>query len=148
MSSEGHTDRLDNMHIEAVDPPGRLEHLDIAHTVLAEAEVVPLNHRNRMKAVNDDIADELLGRDLEELPAALHQHDAAGPGLGDQPEFLMQGRERRRHAIGRENGRRMRFEGHHHEPGAGGLSHLQALVQQGAMAAMDTVEVADGQYNP
>ncbi len=123
----------------------RPQQRDVAGATLAEAEVVAHQHPAHAEPTHQHVLDELLGGQRRERRIEArdeHVRDAERP---KRIELLAQSREARRGGVAREELARMRIERQHGGRQAQVVRGLEEAHEHGLVAAMDTVEVADGQ---
>ncbi|KDR30251.1 hypothetical protein BG57_14905 [Caballeronia grimmiae] len=133
------------LDFEAVLVAGRLQRGEVAGAFRAIAEVVADHDPARVKAIDDDVLHERIRRLARECVIEMLDHHAIDAIRAQRFELVAQHRDARRRACRIEELARMRLEGHHadRQPArVGGGTHAR---KQRLVAAMDTVEVADGQ---
>lgn len=143
-------DRGQGMYLEAILLAGGDQGVEGAGAAGAEAEVVTDHQPAHVQALHQDLLDEILRREGREMAAEMLHHHPVDAGVGECFELVTQVGDARRGAFGRagqlgEELARMRLEGHHRrvQPQlGGGLAHAR---QEGLVAQMHAVEIADGQ---
>jgi len=90
--------------------------------------------------------DEMLRGEVCERGVERQHHRHVEAELADQPDFLGQRGQPELRVVGLEVVARMRLEHDHAASGLRGLGLVQRLCQQRLVAAMDAVEIADGEY--
>ncbi len=138
-------DRRHLFDFKAVLLARRLQRREIAGALRAVAEIVANHHPARVQAVHDDPLDKRIRRLAREGMVEMLDHDPVDAVHPQRFELVAQHRDARRRAGRIEEFARVRLEGHHADGQAariGGCAHVR---EQSLMAAVDTVEIADGQ---
>ena len=114
--------------------------------VLAEMEVEPDRHAGGTEAVHQDAADEILRRQARERGVEGQDHGAVEAGGGEQAQLVaLVGEPEQRHVRPKKCAR-MRLEGERRRRGAQVARARHRRRDDGAMAAMHAVEIADGEH--
>jgi len=124
---------------------GFLQRFEIAGALGAVAEVVANHDPARVQAVHDHVFDERIRRLAGEGVIEMFDHDAIHAVCAQCFEFVAQHGDAGWRAGGIEEFAGMRLEGHHAHGQAAGVRGGAHMGEQRLMAAVDTVEIADGQ---
>ena len=137
-------------HIDRKAVVGALRHQEIRRAAprLAEMEVEADHRAADGEPVHQDAFDKLLGAEAGQRGVEIEQDCAVEPGRGEQPELGDLGREVERRLVRAEEGPRMRLEGQHRRRPVRRLGAPHRHGDHRAVAAMDAVEVADGDDRP
>src|SRR5699024_10792204 len=131
--------------LNAVGSTERVQAFDISFTVVAEVEIVAHGDVARIESLQQQLVQKCIGAQFGELPIearADEQIDAESARILD---FFAQRRQACRRLLGAEEFQRHGFESHQ------GTGNLQSgrmrveLLDDGLMAAVQTVEIADGE---
>jgi hypothetical protein len=147
----GHALAIDYDCVHRFDPEAmpltrRLQQVKIATAPLAEAEVIADDEVARAETLHQNPFDEFFRRQAGQFAAEVqHVHLVDTAGF-EQGQLFAQAGQARRRLIGREEFARVRFEGHYRAGQAMLASRGREAFEQGAMSAMQAVEVADGQH--
>ena len=133
------------VHLEVAARLGRLEHAEVAGTARAEAEIVADLDPARAQPALQDAHDEILGRGFRKVVVETTDLHAVDAGSTQQFELFAQRSQARGRLIRGEELARMRLEGHHARGQPAPLRGVEQPHEHRLMAAMNAVEIADGQ---
>ncbi|ABA49788.1 hypothetical protein BURPS1710b_1123 [Burkholderia pseudomallei 1710b] len=138
-------ERFHLLDLEAEALARRLQRREIARAPRAVAEVVADHDPAGVQPVDERAFDERLGRLARERMVEVLDDHAVDAVLAQRLELVAQHRDARRRARRIEELARMRLERHHAHGQPARVRRRAHAREQGLVAAMDTVEVADRQ---
>src|ERR1700690_2424702 len=110
---------------------------------MAKAEVISLMHLARVEMFLENVMRKLVRSHERKIARKRQQQNRVQLGGLQQPKFSRGWRQQFESVVGTKNARRMRIESHHHRDRAGGASAAHDLSDDGAVSAVNPVEVAD-----
>ncbi len=138
-------DRAHLLDLEAELRARRLQVGEIAGTLGAEAEVVADQQPARVQPVDQHIAHELLRRLRGEMRIEVLDNHPVDALAAQALQLVAQQRDAGGRAVRHEEFARMRLEGHDRQRQSARVGRRARAGQQGLVAAVHAVEVADGQ---
>ena len=138
----------DGAHLLDVEPELAARFLEIgkvAGAAGAKAEVIAHQHPARVQSVPEHVLDECLRGLGGEMGVEVFHDHAVHPVAAQGVELVAQQRDARGRVLGGEEFARMRLERHHTERQATGIRGSAGAGEQRLVAAMHTVEIADGE---
>ena len=120
------------------------EHGDVALAIATEPEVASLDDGDGPEARANHLLEEVHCRELQEIDRRAQHQDAVSPILLDKLGTIGRSREDGHELFRAEQLERMRVERDDHRGPAHAAGFSPQLLQQGDMAPMHTVKVADG----
>lgn len=133
---------------EIVFLPQRLQHTDVARSLVAEPEVLPHDHSGRAKPVHQDTPNELLSGQRRQLRSERKHAHRVGPVLRQQVRLARLRCEDRGMRQPADHGIGVRVEGHGHHWQAQLTGTLAGAAQDALVAAVHTVEDPYGHHGP
>ena len=138
--------QVHRVHREA-EPLARLpQQLDVARRLLAEREVLADHDLDDVEAFDEQLVDVALGGEFHEVRGERHDQEHVDAHLLDQLGATSQRGQLRRVAARKDDLHRVRVEGHQHRGHAARPAGFDRTTDQLLMAAVDTVEDADGHH--
>ena len=139
----------DGLDPEAVARAHGAQQLDVAAALVAVAEVFAHQQPAGVQAAHQQLLDEGLGRHVGQVLVEAFQGDLLDAVVLQRPHLVAQAADLRGNQFGAaalagEIGARMRLEGHDGGSQAAFAGQLADLCQDGLVAAVDAVEIADG----
>ena len=114
------------------------------------AEPPPLTDEDRgcIQAANQDLIDELFGRQMRELGREGQHRDGVDPGRLEELELALGPRQQARGSFGTKRYQRVAISRNDHRVAATGLGFGDRARDQGAMAEVHAIERADRDRGP
>ena len=136
-------DGVDLLGLETVAPAEHPQHRKVARAVPAEQKVRAYPDFGDVQPVHEHGADEHFRIPPREIRREADDRGAVHAGVGDRLELLLLGHQQRRRLVGPHDPRRVRVEGHDDGGRAALAGDPPHAIENLAVAAVHTVEVAE-----